>query len=226
MVASSGTVVTMFNNIELVDALFTYPNKKENDGLRANIEGNTKQSKEMYIALLCKQKEDLDGSSALFCMPDSGECVCNDYFISAGFSTNCYNQNQIGTCNGVRTCAKDGLTACDATEPAQETCNNIDDDCNGKIDDVRIYSRALSTTEVTELYNYTDGAPPATCTSFTYSTWGACQTDSTQTRTTVSSSPDAKADMIFVLSFALINLSNLAYLIPISLNLSSRLLKC
>jgi hypothetical protein len=59
LVASSGTVVTMFKNIELVDASFTYPNKKEYDGLRAKIEGNIKQSKEMYIALLCQQKEDL-----------------------------------------------------------------------------------------------------------------------------------------------------------------------
>lgn len=31
--------------------------------------------------------------------------------------------------------------------------------------------------------------PPATCTSFTYSAWGACQPSGTQTRTVVSSSP-------------------------------------
>jgi mono/diheme cytochrome c family protein len=31
--------------------------------------------------------------------------------------------------------------------------------------------------------------PPATCTAFTYSTWGACQANGTQTRTILSSSP-------------------------------------
>jgi hypothetical protein len=31
--------------------------------------------------------------------------------------------------------------------------------------------------------------PPATCTGFTYSTWGACQADGTQTRTVIASSP-------------------------------------
>src|SRR5664279_581780 len=31
--------------------------------------------------------------------------------------------------------------------------------------------------------------PPTTCTSFTYSGWGACQSNNTQTRTTTSSSP-------------------------------------
>jgi hypothetical protein len=31
--------------------------------------------------------------------------------------------------------------------------------------------------------------PPATCTAFTYSTWGACQPDGTQTRTILASSP-------------------------------------
>ena len=33
------------------------------------------------------------------------------------------------------------------------------------------------------------GTPPAACTSFTYSTWGACQPDGTQTRTVAGSSP-------------------------------------
>jgi len=59
LVASSGTVVTMFKNIELVNDIITYPNKNKYDGLRAKIEGSARQSKEMFVSLLCKQKEDI-----------------------------------------------------------------------------------------------------------------------------------------------------------------------
>ncbi len=59
LVSHTGTVVSMFRNIELVDATFTYPNKKEYDGLRAEIEDGAKQSRDMFVALLCKKKEDI-----------------------------------------------------------------------------------------------------------------------------------------------------------------------
>ena len=59
LVASSGTVVTMFKNIKLVNETITYPDKNKYDGLRAKIEGNSRQSKEMFVSLLCKQKEDI-----------------------------------------------------------------------------------------------------------------------------------------------------------------------
>lgn len=71
---------------------------------------------------------------------------------------------------------------------------------NGSIDDVRVYNRVLSATEITQLYNLGSGgttstgsgtvtppANPQTCTSFTYS-WGTC-TNGTQTGTVTSSSP-------------------------------------
>lgn len=68
---------------------------------------------------------------------------------------------------------------------------------SGSLDDLRVYNRALTASEVSELYNYTGGSsggggeeppPPATCTSFTYSAWGTCSGGS-QTRTITSSSP-------------------------------------
>ena len=59
LVSHTGTVVSMFRNIELIDATFTYPNKKEYDGLRAEIENGAKQSRDMFVALLCKKKEDI-----------------------------------------------------------------------------------------------------------------------------------------------------------------------
>ena len=61
---------------------------------------------------------------------------------------------------------------------------------NGSIDDVRIYNRALTASEITELYNYT-GTPAQTCTSFTYTNWTptTCPVNETQTRTVLTSSP-------------------------------------
>jgi hypothetical protein len=59
LVAENGTVVNLFKNIELDDAIFTYPNRKEYDGLKAKIEDGTKQNRDMFVALLCDEKEDI-----------------------------------------------------------------------------------------------------------------------------------------------------------------------
>ncbi len=58
VVSHTGSVVTLFKNIELIDASFTYPNKEKYNGLIAKIEDNMVQSKDLFVALLCKQKED------------------------------------------------------------------------------------------------------------------------------------------------------------------------
>jgi peptidoglycan hydrolase-like protein with peptidoglycan-binding domain len=60
----------------------------------------------------------------------------------------------------------------------------------GTIDDVRVYNRALSATEITQLSSLGGDTPlpPVTCTSFTYSEWGTC-TSGTQTRTVTGSAP-------------------------------------
>jgi hypothetical protein len=58
---------------------------------------------------------------------------------------------------------------------------------NGIIDEVRIYNRALTDAEIQELYSgYVP--PPQPCT-YTYSDWGTCQPNSTQTRT-ATATPD------------------------------------
>ena len=59
LVSHTGAVVSVFRNIELVDATFTYPNKKEYDGLKAEIEDEAQQSRDMFVALLCKKKKDI-----------------------------------------------------------------------------------------------------------------------------------------------------------------------
>ena len=80
----------------------------------------------------CNVRED----GRAVCMPESGECACSEWAIENEAVTSCSLTNVVGTCQGVRTCTEDGLTACDALTPAEETCNGIDDDCNGQTDEV------------------------------------------------------------------------------------------
>lgn len=46
-----------------------------------------------------------------------------------------YVANEHGQCEGKRVCTEDGLTDCDAPEPAPETCDGIDNDCDGTVDE-------------------------------------------------------------------------------------------
>ncbi|MEM9190091.1 MAG: putative metal-binding motif-containing protein [Myxococcota bacterium] len=59
-----------------------------------------------------------------------GGCQC-----TAGDTTAC--SNNVGACTvGVRTCQPGGVFgACNGTEPTSETCNNVDDDCDGMTDE-------------------------------------------------------------------------------------------
>lgn len=66
------------------------------------------------------------------CVPEKGgECPCTGRFKDAGYTTVCYVENEYGKCLGQRTC--DG--ECDAATPQPETCNLLDDDCDGVTDE-------------------------------------------------------------------------------------------
>jgi len=68
------------------------------------------------------------------CLPKSGACDCN--VTSHGAGRPCVRENEYGTCLGFETCDMDmGWLGCTALEPSTETCNGIDDDCNGVADD-------------------------------------------------------------------------------------------
>lgn len=58
-------------------------------------------------------------------------CPCTKEFKEKGYLTKCYSENQLGKCEGVKTC--DGT--CNAPEPSVEVCDGKDNDCNGETDD-------------------------------------------------------------------------------------------
>ena len=68
------------------------------------------------------------------CQPSSGTCDC--IAATAGQQRPCQASNNLGTCNGVEVCTPpEGYSACNARTPTTEVCNNVDDDCNGMIDE-------------------------------------------------------------------------------------------
>ena len=78
-------------------------------------------------------KDDQNNDVPAQCQPKSGTCDCTA--ASIGQRITCQKMNGVGTCLGIQTCQADGYTACNATEPAHETCNAVDDDCNNLVDD-------------------------------------------------------------------------------------------
>lgn len=76
------------------------------------------------------------GTSTRQCVPTSGLCECRAAWAGASWETTCVIANALGECVGSRGCVADGLGDCVGQTPAVETCNGIDDDCNGVTDEV------------------------------------------------------------------------------------------
>ena len=83
----------------------------------------------------CTNAFTVDGIETSQCVADAGVCPCTKKSIAAALFTPCEVAADSGTCAGKRVCSADGLSACDAAIPVEETCNGIDDDCDGEIDE-------------------------------------------------------------------------------------------
>ena len=76
------------------------------------------------------------GGTPKHCQPAGGACPCTPWAVAHTSTTLCLNTNAAGTCSAPRTCSAPGpLPVCLAKSATVETCNAVDDNCNGLTDD-------------------------------------------------------------------------------------------
>ena len=96
----------------------------------------------------CETVPSAEGPSSKQCVraPDQpggpyGVCECSKSAASKGLHTTCAVEVKgaegqvLGTCTGTRTCTAAGLGDCTAPPVQPETCNGLDDNCNGQTDE-------------------------------------------------------------------------------------------
>jgi hypothetical protein len=86
----------------------------------------------------CVIAEAPDGTNVQQCRKPAGtgQCTCSALSKYLQLATDCAIENDFGTCPGERRCQAAGLGVCDASIPAEETCNGEDDDCDGELDNI------------------------------------------------------------------------------------------
>jgi hypothetical protein len=84
---------------------------------------------------VCQESISDRGGASSQCVDEDGVCECSTRSSSLGLVTQCSITNDLGTCSGHRQCLDSGLSACDASEPHDELCNGLDDDCDAETDE-------------------------------------------------------------------------------------------
>ena len=78
---------------------------------------------------------DCEGDYASEEICDGEDNNCDGFVDEKLGATECTVENDIGTCYGEVTCV-DGEDVCDAAIPSEELCDDIDNDCNGEVDEL------------------------------------------------------------------------------------------
>ena len=94
------------------------------------------EGKECPWGFACQTATTVDGIELEQCVAETGLCPCTKTAVELGLFTHCQLSNEFGACQGKRVCTEEGLSDCDALEPAGEVCNALDDNCNGLVDEV------------------------------------------------------------------------------------------
>ncbi len=81
----------------------------------------------------CENVPRANGELARQCIPVLNACSCSA--ANEGQVRGCFVENEFGSCPGYETCSNKKWGVCDAKTPAAETCNGVDDDCNGFVDE-------------------------------------------------------------------------------------------
>jgi hypothetical protein len=85
---------------------------------------------------LCQPAETVAGDEGKHCLPETGQCECPFWGKETEAVGTCWASKGEGlSCKGLHKCTKDGLTPCQAPDPAEETCDGEDNDCDGEPDD-------------------------------------------------------------------------------------------
>jgi hypothetical protein len=83
----------------------------------------------------CQEKQTTDGATSKQCVKIDLVCECDGRAKKLKLGTTCANSNDVGSCSGKRYCGAAGLSGCDAPAAVTESCNQVDDNCNGKTDE-------------------------------------------------------------------------------------------
>ncbi len=75
-----------------------------------------------------------EGATTRQCLPKSGSCVCLGEVD--GTTRPCQVENIVGKCLGTETCQGPlGWAGCTASTPSLESCDTVDNDCDGTVDE-------------------------------------------------------------------------------------------